>query len=75
MNQRLEKLIEIVKTWPEARQADAAAMLEVMAENETGVYKLSAHERKSIESSRAQVRRGELASDDDVAKVLRKHGL
>ena len=72
---RLERLIEVVKTWPEARQADAAAILEVMAANEAGVYNLSAEERQSIENSRAQVRRGELASDDEVAEVLRKHGL
>ena len=75
MNHHIERLIEIVKTWPDARQADAAAMLEVMAENDTGVYKLSADERQSIEKSRAQARRGEFASDDEVANVLRKHGL
>ena len=72
---RLERLLEVVKTWPEARQADAAAILEVMAANEAGVYNLSAEERQSIENSRDQVRRGELASDDEVAEVLRKHGL
>lgn len=75
MNQRLEHLIEIVKTWPESRQADAAAMLEAMAENDGAVYKLTDEERQMIAASRAQAQRGEFATDAEVAAVLRKHGL
>ena len=76
MNQRLERLIEVIKTWPEARQEDAASVLEVMAGNDGGdKYVLSAAERQAIEASRAQVSRGEVARDDEVAAVLRKHGL
>jgi hypothetical protein len=81
MIQRLEKLIEAVKSWPEARQDDAAAMLQAIAEqtmaeqNQGGLYKLSADECKSIDVSREQARRGDFATDVETAAVLRKHGL
>ena len=75
MIQRLEKLLEIVRTWPEARQADAAAVLEAMAENDGSVYQLSGDERQHINASREQAQRGDYASDQEVASVLRKHGL
>lgn len=75
MIQRLEKLIEVIKTWPEARQADAANILETMAVNSGAVHKLTDEERRKISASREQARRGEFASDAEVAAVLRKHGL
>lgn len=75
MIQRLEKLLEIVKSWPEARQEDAVAVLEAMAENDGSVYALSDCEREKINASRAKARRGEFATDAEVAAVLRKHGL
>lgn len=76
MIQRLEKLIEVIKTWPDARQDDAAAVLEVMAgQDGGGTYVLSAVECQAIEASRAQAGRDVFASDDEVAAVLRKHGL
>ena len=75
MIQCLERLIEIVKTWPEARQEDAVAVLEAMAENDGGVYKLTDEERRKIAASREQARRGEFVSDAEVAAVLCKDGL
>ena len=75
MIQRLEKLIEVIKSWPTARQEDAAAVLEAMAESDSSVYALSDYEREKIKASRAQVRRGDFATDAEVAAVLRKHGL
>ena len=73
MIQRLERSIEIVKTWPEARQADAAAVLEAMAENDSAVYQLSQSEKVKIGASREQASRGEFAAGDEVAAILRKH--
>jgi hypothetical protein len=76
MIQRLERLIEVIKLWPESRQDDAAAVLEVMAGQDGGAkYVLSAAERQAVEASRAQVRNGEFARDDEVAAILLKHGL
>ncbi len=76
MIQRLENLMEVIKTWPEARQADAASVLETMAgQNSYETYVLSAAERQAIDASRKQMQTRDLATDDEVAAVLRKHGL
>ena len=76
MIQKLERMIEVIKTWPEARQDDAVAVLEAMAARDGDqTYVLSQQERQAIEASRTQARRGEFATDAEVAAVLRKHGL
>ncbi len=76
MIQKLERLIEVIKTWPASRQNDAAAVLEALTEQDGNeCYVLSAQEREAIDASRAQASRGEFVTDSDVAAVLRKHGL
>ena len=63
-------VLERVKTWPEDRQADAAAMLLALEEHGTAVYVLDGDERADIEEALEEDRRGAVASDDDVAAVF-----
>jgi hypothetical protein len=67
MTKLLDEAIARVRELPEEQQERAAESLMRFAElAKQGVYKLSSQERAAIEASKAQVRRGELATDDEV---------
>jgi hypothetical protein len=50
-------------------------VLAMLVEQGAKVYQLSDDERERIERSRAQAQRGEFATVEEVAEVLRKHDL
>ena len=67
MTKLLDEAIAKVRELPEEEQERAAESLIVFAElAKQGVYKLSAEEGGAVEASKAQVRRGELATDAEV---------
>jgi hypothetical protein len=69
MIQVLEDVLKIAKTWPEEdQQALAEAAHEIQAQR-TGVYVLDDDERAAVEEGLGQARRGEFATDAEVAKV------
>jgi hypothetical protein len=75
VSRRWKDLVKVIEAWPSERQEDAARILDLLVEQGAGPYELSEEERERIERSRAQARRGEFATDEEVAAVLRKHGL
>ena len=75
MGKRWRELVVIVDKWPARRREDAEQILAVLVDQGGGAYKLSDDEREAIERSRVQARRGEFASDEEIAAILRKHGL
>ena len=75
MGKRWKEIVEIIDRWPEARQEDALQILPALIEQGEGVYQLSADERRAIDLSREQMRKGEFASEEEIAAVRRKHGL
>ena len=75
MGKRWKEIVEIIDQWPEERREDAAQILAALREQGDGIYKLSPDERRAIEQSREQMRRGELATDEEIAAVRRKHGV
>ena len=75
MGKRWKEIVEIIDQWPEARREDAVQILAALIEQGQGVYKLTADERRAIDLSREQMRKGEFASDEEIAAVRRKHGL
>ena len=67
MTKLLDEAIAKVRELPEEEQERAAESLMVFAElAKQGIYKLSAEERAAIEASKAQVSRGEFATDAEV---------
>ena len=72
--QDIEAVLDRVRTWPLARQEDAARTLMRMETQGTEVYVLSDEERADIETSLEEVARGEVASDEEVAAVFRRLG-
>jgi predicted transcriptional regulator len=75
VSKRLEKAFEAVKTWPADRQEAAAEVLEHMNRLATTPYELSTEELADIEEALAEARRGEFASDAEVAAMFARHGL
>jgi len=67
MTKVLDQAIAKVRELPEEEQERVAESLMVFAElAKQGVYKLSLKERAALEASKAQVRRGEFATDEEV---------
>ena len=69
----LEKMIARIETWPKERQEDAARILETMEAIGSSVYELSDEERADLSEALEEVRRGEIASDTQVADFFNRH--
>jgi hypothetical protein len=61
--EQIDSVLNRVRTWPAARQEDAALMLLAMEGQDAGPYRLSADERADIVESLQELARGEIASD------------
>ena len=69
----IDAVLDRVKTWPPERQQDAARVLLEMEAQGTEVYVLSDDERAAIEEGMAQARRGEFATDEEVATLFDRY--
>jgi len=69
----IDAVLDRVKTWPPERQEDAVRVLLQMEAQGTEVYVLSDDERAAIEEGMAQARRGEFASDEEVAALFDRY--
>ena len=70
---QIDAVLDRVKTWPPERQEDAARVLLQMEAASTEVYILSDDERAAIEEGMAQARRGEFATDVEVAALFDRY--
>ena len=75
ISKRLERALEAVRTWSPDRQDVAAEVLERMNALATAPYELSPGERADLEEALDEARRGEFASDAEVAAMFARHGL
>lgn len=71
----LEKAIEKVKALPEERQAYAAAVLEDIAAAAGEVFQIPEEHRDAVFEGLAQAKRGELATEEEMAALWKKCGL
>ena len=69
----IEAVLDRVQTWPPERQEDAVRVLLEMEAETTGVYHLTEDDRREIELSMAEARRGEFATDEEVAAVFDRY--
>ena len=69
----IDAVLERVRTWPQEGQEDVVRLLLEMEAEDASVYRLSADERAAIEEGMAQARRGELATDEEVAALLDRY--
>ena len=70
----VEEAIDALKELPEDRQKTVArAILDYASDD--GVYHLTDDERREVRAGLAEVRGGDVASDDEVADVYKRIGL
>jgi hypothetical protein len=61
-----------VKSWPQERQEEAAEFLLALEGSGDQPFPLTDDERADLEAAVAEVDRGEVASEDEVARVFRR---
>ena len=71
--EKLDAVLDRVRSWPEARQEDAVNMLLTMEKLGAQPYRLSPEERTEIEAALAEFSRGEVASDEEVEALFARY--
>ena len=71
--EQIDSVFERVRSWPAARQEDAAQLLLAMEAQGSKSYPLSEEERADIDVALQELARGEVASDEDVAAVFNRY--
>ena len=71
-NKTLETLLERTETWPGEAQAELMQTILDIEAKHFGVYRLSEEERTAVRRSLEEMRRGDFASDEEVAAVFRR---
>ena len=64
---QVKEILDRVLTWPPERQEDAAQMLLMLEAQGGDTYRPSEDEWAAIQEGLEEAKRGEFASDDDVA--------
>jgi hypothetical protein len=72
-NKSLEALMERAAAWPDEAQAELVQFMIDTEARHFGVYRLDAEDRARIEESIAAARRGEFATDEEVAALFRRY--
>jgi hypothetical protein len=75
MIKMLEQAIEKIRNLPEDRQADAAEILEQMAADEGSVFKVPEEDRAAVLEGLEQLKRGDFASEEEMAALGTKCSL
>jgi hypothetical protein len=69
--EQIDAVLEKVRSWPAEDQAELAELAREIEARRTGVYVLSEEEQAAIEDAE----RSGLASDGEVARFWRRHGI
>lgn len=68
----LDALLERAATWPEEAQAELVQSMLDIEVKYFGVYRLSDEERAAIREGLEAAKRGEFASDEQIAEVFNR---
>lgn len=74
MTKKLDQAIEKIRQLPDAEQDEAAEMLLSVASRRFGPVRLDDATRAAIREGREQARRGEFASDEEMAALFKGRG-
>ena len=75
MTRMLDEAIKKVRELPDSVQDDAAEMLFSVAAKQGEPVTLDEETRTAIREGRAQARRGEFVSDEDMQAFFERHGV
>jgi hypothetical protein len=74
MTKTLKAVLERAETWPQWAQDDLAELArEIDGQVSGGTYRATREELEKLDEALAAVRRGELATADEVEAVFAKH--
>jgi len=73
MTKFLEKAIATIRDLPDSEQDEAAELLLSLASRIRGPVRLDDETRSAIKEGKEQARRGEFASDAEMAEFFRRH--
>jgi len=71
--EEIRAVFERAQAWPQDRLEEAARCLLALERLGTGVYVLSEEEEADIAEAMAEIERGEVASDEEVAAVFNRY--
>jgi len=69
----IDAVLDRVRSWPPERQEDAVRVPLEMEAQGTEVHQLSEEELIEIETGMAEARRGEFATDEEVAALFNRY--
>jgi predicted transcriptional regulator len=75
MTKLLKEAVEKLEQLPKGRQDELARMLIDVAASDLSPYQFSDADRAAVEEGLAQLDRGEIASDAEVAAMWKRFGL
>jgi predicted transcriptional regulator len=73
MSKKLREIVERAETWPEEAQEEAIATLQAIEAEFTEPYELTEDDRKAIDRGLEDVRRGRIASDEEVNRLFARY--
>ena len=75
MTDLLEKAVATARGLPPETQDEIARLVLAFVGDDESIYRLTPEEEADLDSSDAEVARGEFASDEEVRAIWAKHGL
>ena len=75
MTKMMKEAIAVLEELPEDRQEVLARAILDYASDDDGIYHLTDYERREVSAGLAEIERGEIASDAEVAAVYKRIGL
>jgi predicted transcriptional regulator len=69
----IETFLERITDWPKEAQAEVVKAIVDIETKYFGVYKLNAKERAAIERGLEEMRKGKIASDEEVAALFNRY--
>jgi hypothetical protein len=73
MNTKLKEIVKRVETWPEEAQEEAIATLQAIEAELAEPHELTEDDRRAIDRGLEDVRRGRIASDEEVSRLFTRY--
>jgi predicted transcriptional regulator len=75
MTKMVQEAIEVLRELPEDRQTTVARAILDYASHDDDPYHLTKEEREEVRAGMAEIKRGEIASDAEVAAIYKRIGI
>ena len=73
MKSKLKEMVDRAETWPQEAQDEAIAALQAIEAELAQPYELTEDDRRAIDRGLEDVRRGRIASDEEVSRLFARY--